>query len=698
MKAIKKLLLINFSLLLLVTPLRSEANTWIAWDYIYGSGAQATAGSALQACKDVDPGLDPEEVSLEQQGDNYYCSQGGGPFAAVCRQVDWYTNTPEELEIISEGDVLDLTFSSSSRVTGDCGRPGLKVDNINEQVLDIISGADSDYGSYAHLTSPTILKMQTPQNNYFSGNREEQLEYIGESGSPGWENILSNYNTTVVIEDDEEIPILSFSGSTEVLEGESFELTLSLNIATDTGFVIRYNLNDATHLTEEGVSISGVGSFTSTIDASLYSNKVDLPRQFLTGNSEDNEKFSGDKQIIITAELVKNGVSYSSTQHSFIILEDDPVELEEELGYECPMTEHPVNIRSGNKYLRHVDAEFYNFGRSYQIVRHYNSFTNEWSFEFEKHLKFDVDKIKVVQGDGKIISFTDNAGVYIPDIATRVELTNVGGFYFVNLSGASIEKYDSFGKLLSKTHRDGSSLNYTYEPLKNSILDSESNLLYVASFDINGNVSTISTSDGETITYQYISDNLTSVTNTNGQSKTYIYSTQGLTQAVENGYVINNITYDSKGRVTQSKVGNSGDFETFNYGSLQTTVTNSLGKETIYNYININDRFKISSVDGVASTNCVSSNTSYGYNTKGFLMSQTDSRGIITTYQRDSEGWEVGRTEASGTANERTTSTLWDKTLGLPLTITTPKTTVNYTYDSKGMVLKKEIVPTNIQF
>jgi uncharacterized protein RhaS with RHS repeats len=166
---------------------------------------------------------------------------------------------------------------------------------------------------------------------------------------------------------------------------------------------------------------------------------------------------------------------------------------------------------------------------------------------------------------------------------------------------------------------------------------------------------------------------------------------------MENGYVTNNVTYDSEGRVSQSKVGDTGDFETFVYGSLQTTVANSLGKQTVYSYTIINGNHKISEVNGVASANCVSSNTQYEYDSKGFLTSKTDSRGVVTTYQRDADGWEVRRVEALGTVNERTITIEWDKNLNLPLVITGPITTVKYTYDSKGMMMKNEVVPTNTQ-
>ena len=177
-------------------------------------------------------------------------------------------------------------------------------------------------------------------------------------------------------------------------------------------------------------------------------------------------------------------------------------------------------------------------------------------------------------------------------------------------------------------------------------------------------------------------------------SYNYLYTEELLVKVTENGFITNNITYDVERRVIQSKVGNTGDFESFVYAPSMTTVTNSLGKSTQYNYKLINEQYKVASVVGEASTNCVASDTTYQYDSVGFLVSKTDANGVSTIYNRDVQGREIRRTEAATTPNERVIDTTWDVNLDLPLSIITPSITTNFYYNTEGLLQRKEVIAT----
>ncbi len=77
--------------------------------------------------------------------------------------------------------------------------------------------------------------------------------------------------------------------------------------------------------------------------------------------------------------------------------------------------------------------------------------------------------------------------------------------------------------------------------------------------------------------------------------------------------------------------------------------------------------------------------------------------GNLTTYNQDSRGLELSRTEAAGTPHARTITTTWHNSLRLPLTISEPAgnvtgsagtRTTSFGYDARGNVLVKSITVT----
>ncbi|MBW9265913.1 MAG: hypothetical protein K1563_08145 [Candidatus Thiodiazotropha sp. (ex. Lucinisca nassula)] len=159
----------------------------------------------------------------------------------------------------------------------------------------------------------------------------------------------------------------------------------------------------------------------------------------------------------------------------------------------------------------------------------------------------------------------------------------------------------------------------------------------------------------------------------------------------ESGEIYASWGYDEQGRAFYSEHANGTDRVNLNFNSdNSTTITNALGKQTIYHYQTINNTRKISSIEGLSSANCFGANKVFIYNTNGFIVSKTDYNGNVTTYIRDSQGREVSRTEASGTPEARIITTTWDTMLNKPLTITDSKKVTEYSYDSNGLLLSEK--------
>ena len=76
------------------------------------------------------------------------------------------------------------------------------------------------------------------------------------------------------------------------------------------------------------------------------------------------------------------------------------------------------------------------------------------------------------------------------------------------------------------------------------------------------------------------------------------------------------------------------------------------------------------------------------YDSTGYLASQTDWNGNVTTYVNNAIGQPTSVTEAAGTSLTRTTTISYDTTFTqLPHQVVAPRETTNYTYDASGNLL-----------
>ena len=153
------------------------------------------------------------------------------------------------------------------------------------------------------------------------------------------------------------------------------------------------------------------------------------------------------------------------------------------------------------------------------------------------------------------------------------------------------------------------------------------------------------------------------------------------------------VSYDINGRATTSQGPGGADAATVAYGANGTTftrtVTNALGKAAIYNYTNNppNWNVKLTSVAGQASANCPASNGTLAYGTNGFVSSETDEEGRVTTFTYNTRALPLTVVEASGTPLARTTTYTWHATFMLPTQIVRPGLTTALSYDTQGRLL-----------
>lgn len=268
-----------------------------------------------------------------------------------------------------------------------------------------------------------------------------------------------------------------------------------------------------------------------------------------------------------------------------------------------------------------------------------------------------------------------------------------------------IEEYSADGKLLSITSPTGSKQTLGYDAntgLLSQVQDSVGGkLLFLYE---NNLLSGVKTDANKTIGFSYNGVGLLStVTRPDNTTRQYHYEDARFPRALtgitdERGARYATWTYDDKGRAISSEHANGADKTLLGFnadGSV--TVTNTLDKKTTYRFGDILGGRRIVSVEGQPTSNCLGANQNYTYTPEGWLASKTDWKGIKTTYQYNTKGQEVSRTEAEGTAVAKIITTEWHPTLNVKTKVTEPDKETAYSYDEKGVVTKQSVKSTKVQ-
>jgi len=350
-------------------------------------------------------------------------------------------------------------------------------------------------------------------------------------------------------------------------------------------------------------------------------------------------------------------------------------------------------------------------------------------------------QVNTPDGNAYLFVWSASSGGWVSptaDIVDRLSMSNdangnVLGWTYVN-SDDETETYNAGGQLLSITSRSGitQTMSYGAGALPSSISDSFGHTLQLA-YGSNGLLSTLTDPNGKLWQYAYDAlNNLISVTGPDAKVRTYWYTISAYPSALtaiadENGTNIDFTNYDINGMASYTMGGSSGsstDVTNFYYpgvyGSFQDPVyaqfpigsggqmqsappnnpVNNYSNTIIINALGEQDLYSFSVVLGVPKLSGVARSTggtaSYTYDANGNMASYTDFNGNVTTYAYDlTRNLETSRTEASGTAQARTTTTTWNPNYRLPLTIAEPGRLTTYTYDSNGNCLSKTIADTS---
>lgn len=377
---------------------------------------------------------------------------------------------------------------------------------------------------------------------------------------------------------------------------------------------------------------------------------------------------------------------------------------------------NPVTVTTGNKYQPETDfghTGLLSFRRNYNSQAKYKGAIGpRWQHNFERQLLIDGSTALVLRADGKVLKFIESGGVWsstMEAVATFESVTTPITGYLYTTAGGTKELYESQGRWYSTTTSDGRVITSTYTGNHlTQIADDYGNTLVLDYNSSSGLLDSLTIPGGDQYVYTYDAGMLKTVTAPGGGVLTYHYENPnfplaltGITDANTNRYAT--WEYDTQERVFSTfhgsdnengSHGDEADYYSFVYNTDNTTVTNPWGKDTIYHYTEVAGAKKVTQLEGRASTNCIAANSDYTYYPDGLVHTKTDWEGNLTDYIYNTRGLETSRTEAKGTAKERTITTIWELDFPLRDVVTESGRTTDYEYYTDGKLKSRTLTDT----
>jgi RHS repeat-associated protein len=391
-------------------------------------------------------------------------------------------------------------------------------------------------------------------------------------------------------------------------------------------------------------------------------------------------------------------------------------------GYACPCqcVGDPITLGNGNVFEQVTDYQTAGSNRL-TFSRYYNSLAPagtfavtlgmNWRSTYDRYLNIaSSSSVFAERADGQGLIFTLNGGTWTPDTDVDFQLVRSGSTWTLTDHDDTLEAYtvnaeNSNEALLSSIQtRNGytQTLQYNGSNQLISVTDSYNRSLNFSY--LNGLLHTVTTPDGLVLTYGFNSNaGLASVaySTSPATSQSYVYANSALPFALtgiidEDGSPYATWTYDSSDRGLTSQHAGGVDLTTVAYDNTtgNRTVTTALGEQLLYQFATLQNVPKVTEIDRVVSSTTAAATKTFTYDSNGYVASQTDWNGNLTTYVNDVHGQPTTINEAVGTPQARTATITYLSNYHLPSQIVTPGLTANFTYDGSGDLLTKTLSDT----
>lgn len=430
--------------------------------------------------------------------------------------------------------------------------------------------------------------------------------------------------------------------------------------------------------------------------------------------------------------------------------EGDPNEEQEKPLTNCPTAGNPVVLATGNKVERETD--FTSGGEMPLFLeRVWNSktltvtlFGYHWTSNFDYRLGFNTNSafgptgtcyarpsvpacantasyttIYAHRPDGRIIKFVKNptTGIYWEDRPNPLSkmVRQADGKWLITFEDNLSELYTSGGLPVWVQDEHGLRWTYTYGGLQGTQVQrvTHTSGRYVQFIWVDDELREVRDPGGNAYLFTYYNQKFTTglhtlktvtLPGTPATTITYHYSGEGgepsqggLTGKSYAGVRYSTFGY-SGGRATSTKHAGNVESYTFSYtagqnGELTTTVTNPLGKQTTYDFLDT----KLLAITGHPSAHCPSlMGSDFTYDANGFRDKATDFNGNVTDYDYSAKGQLLKKVEALGKPEARTTTYVWDAAANRVNSVTIAgHSKEDYTFYADGRL--KSIKVTNLK-
>jgi RHS repeat-associated protein len=405
---------------------------------------------------------------------------------------------------------------------------------------------------------------------------------------------------------------------------------------------------------------------------------------------------------------------------------------------------NPINVGTGNKYEAEEDAAY----GDVSIARYYNSdnqvgashMGQAWLNEYDRSISWSSTSngsvAVVARQNGRELNFTKTNGVWVPDSDVPDTLTeiddasgNVTGWTLYVAATGQYEDYSAYGQLVTLrapgrtlatlAYTVGGELSAAGNPLPGALLRTITDAtgrFTTLGYDDSLRIVSVTGPDGDITSYAYSSNNLLQmVTYPDHSTRQYLYDENAYSAAGagmgkltgitdESGARYATFTYNAGGLATSTQHGTGADLHTVSYASdgLSATVTYPTGVTSTLGFSNSIGTMKVSAVSAPCGSSCHQPYQGQTFDANGYPASRTDFNGNVTSTTYDSNGLLDVQVDASGSTNQRTTTTTWNPTLRVPLTRVVQDANNNtvsstqWVYNAAGQILARcAIDPTN---
>lgn len=362
-----------------------------------------------------------------------------------------------------------------------------------------------------------------------------------------------------------------------------------------------------------------------------------------------------------------------------------------------PLGGAPVVFTTGEMFLTHTDgsAGTLAFSRTYNTVRtlpgRYGAFGPGWNSTFDKRLNIISGGIvEHRDGTGYATYFQDATGAssfrqelpFGKDAA--LERTALG-YRIVRRSGA-VEDYSSTGALISETDAAGVTTTYSRDPegrVTSMTRKGRSLMLTYAGLD--PHPMELKGPTGERLaTYTYEAGVLVAVDYAENTGYRYVYGAGGIVEVNHaDGTPSEAHEYYPDGRTKTSEVRDGIGKITMTYGPNQTTVTDALGRQTVWDFVFVKHMLRTKRITSPCSA-CTDGSVeiqewTYDEDT-GDVTSMKDAAGKVWIYEHDPLTLDL--TKVTDPMGNVTTYTYDDH--GRVLSVVGPASSTTYTQSGAG--------------